>query len=124
MNQDVLIIASSKIIPNVGRFFFHTGNRPTIVCNQIIHHNRSETYIKSHNTFPTNTNQVLTSTSACISVNTNTTIHSPTLFNSSFIFYSLFEGGKVKNINLGRSATHSGSSILTKTTNSRSNRVS
>ena len=124
MNQDVLIIASSKIIPNVGRFFFHTGNRPTIVCNLNSNHNRSETYIKSHNTFPTNANQVLTSTSACISVNTNTTIHSPTLFNTSFINHSLFEGGKVKNINLGRSATHSGSSILTKTTNSRSNRVS
>ena len=116
MNQDVLIIASSKIIPTVGRFFIHTENRPTKVCNQIIHHNRSETFDKSHNTFPTNTNQVLTSTSAPIPVNTNTTIHSPTLFNSSFIFHSLLEGGRVKNINLGRSATHSGRCILLKTT--------
>ena len=124
MNTDVLIIASTKVIPPVGRFFFHSGNRPAIVCNSISHHNRSETYNKSQNTFPANTNQVLTSTSACISVNTNTTIHSPTLFNSSFIFHSLLEGGRVKNINLGRSATHSGSSILTKTINSRSNRVS
>ena len=124
MNQDVLIIASSKIIPTVGRFFIHTENRPTKVCNQIIHHNRSETFAKSHNTVPTNTNLVLTSTSESIPVNTNTTIHSPTLFNSSFINHSLFEGGKVKNINLGRSATHSGSSILTNTTNSRSKRVS
>ena len=124
MNQDVLIIASSKIVPTVGRFFFHTENRPTKVCNQIIHHNRSETFDKSHNTFPINTNQVLTSTSAPIPVNTNTTIHSPTLFNSSFINHSLFEGGKVKNINLGRSATHSGSCALTMTSMNRLKRAS
>jgi hypothetical protein len=116
MNQDVLIIASSKIIPTVGRFFIHTENRPTKVCNQIIHHNRSETFAKSHNTVPTNTNLVLTSTSESIPVNTNTTIHSPTLINSSFISHSLLEGGRVKNINLGRSATHSGHCIILKTT--------
>lgn len=117
MNQDVLIIASTKVIPPVGRFFFHSGNRPAIVCNSISHHNRSETYNKSQNTFPANTNQVLTSTSAPIPVNTNTTIHSPTLYNSSFINHSLFEGGKVKTINPSRSATHSGSYALTKTLN-------
>lgn len=116
MNTDVLIIASTKVIPPVGRFFFHSGNRPAIVCNSISHHNRSETYNKSQNTFPANINQVLTSTSACIPVNTNTTIHSPTLYNSSFINHSLFEGGKVKNINPSRSATHSGCCILLKTT--------
>ena len=116
MNQDVLIIASSRIIPTVGRFFLHTENRPTKVCNQIIHHNRSETFDKSHTTFTINTNQVLTSTSLPIPVNTNTTIHSPTLFNSSFLSHSLFEGGRVKNINLGRSANHYGRCILLKTT--------
>lgn len=116
MNQDVLIIASSKIIPTVGRFFLHTENRPTKVCNQIIHYNRIETIDESPNTFPTNTNQVLTSTSTPIPVNTNTTIHSPTLINSSFISHSLFEGGRVKTVNLGRSATHSGRCTLMKTT--------
>ncbi|WP_412476929.1 hypothetical protein [Flavobacterium sp. TBRC 19031] len=109
MKNDVFIIASVKIIPNVGRFFFHTGNRPTIVCNPIIQYNRSETIDESLNTIPTNTNKVLISTSAPIQVNTNTTIHSPTLYNSSFIVHSPFGGGKVKTINPSGSATHSGS---------------
>lgn len=108
MKNDVLIIASIKIIPPVGRFFLHTENRPTKVCNQIIHYNRIETIDESPNTFPTNTNQVLTSTSTPIPVNTNTTIHSPTLFSSSST-NSLFGGGKVKTFNLSGSATHSGS---------------
>ena len=124
MNQDVLIIASSKIVPTVGRFFIHTENRPTKVCNQIIHHNRSEAFDKSHTTFTINTNQVLTSTSLPIPVNTNTTIHSPTLINSSFISHSLLEGGRVKNINLGRSATHSGSCALTMPSMNRLKRAS
>lgn len=104
MNQDVLIIASSKIVPTVGRFFFHTGNRPTNVCNLNSHHNRSETFTKSHNTFPTNTNQVLTSTSAPIPVNIKYHNQFPDLTTTSSIIHSPFGGSKVKTINPSRSA--------------------
>ena len=110
MKNDVFIIASVKIIPNVGRFFFHTGSRPTIVCNPIIsNYNRSETIDKSLNTIPTNTNQVLTSTSAPIQVNTKYHKNSPDLITTSSIVHSPFGGSKVKTINPSGSATHSGS---------------
>jgi hypothetical protein len=104
MKNDVFIIASVKIIPNVGRFFFHTGSRPTKVCHLVINHNRSETIDESLNTIPTNTNQVLTSTSAPIQVNTKYHKQFPDLTTTSSIVHSPFGGSKVKTINLSRSA--------------------
>jgi len=105
------------MIPTVSRFLLNTEGRLTFFCKIQTKYNRNKAANESFNTIPTNTKTVLNSTSVTKQVNTNTTIHSPTLYNSSFINHSLFEGGKVKNINLGRSATHSGSYALTKTLN-------